>query len=140
MQSGTSLRRRLKAFIDIIEGEAAQNPDFAARLAAFFGEASRHPVAKTRASPKRLRTNNVPDVFAVLQEKGDEEFKFWLRTLDRVTLKAIVKQNGFDPARVSQRWSDSDKFVALVEEQTHARLRRGSAFLPPRGQTSQGDL
>jgi hypothetical protein len=62
--------------------------------------------------------------------KGEEEFRFWLRSLDLRTLKTIIKINGFDPAKASQRWRDLDKFVALIAEQTAARLRRGSAFLP----------
>jgi hypothetical protein len=92
------------------------------------------PVARDRPPSGLNRTIEIPDVFSALQEKGDEEFKFWLRTLDLLTLKAVVKQNGFDPAKASQRWKETDKFTALVHEQTLARLKRGSAFLPPKGQ------
>lgn len=136
MQSGTSLKRRLKALMDVIEAEAADNPGFADKLLAVFDDALRSSTVPKQESPKRPRGVDVPDVFATLQEKGDEEFRFWLRALDRPTLKAIVKQNGFDPARVSQRWTDADKFVALVDEQTRARLRRGSAFLPQKEPSS----
>jgi hypothetical protein len=72
-------------------------------------------------------------VLSELQTRGDEEFRFWLRSLDLPTLRAIVKSNGFDVARVSHRWTDPDKFTALIAEQTAARLKRGSGFLPPRG-------
>jgi hypothetical protein len=114
MQSGTSLKSRLKTLFDVIENEAM---------------------------PKSGQKQSVlvPDVFASLQEKGDEEFRFWLRTLDLPTLRAVVKQNGFDPARVSQRWKDTDKFIALVHDQTQARLKRGSAFLPPKAPSQTPD-
>lgn len=132
MQSGTSLRTRLKALFDVIESEASRNPSFAAELGAVFGNALAANVTRLRPPSGQNRQVPIPDVFAALQEKGDEEFRFWLRTLDLPTLKAIVKQNGFDPARASQRWKDTDKFIVLVHEQTQARLKRGSAFLPPK--------
>jgi hypothetical protein len=44
-------------------------------------------------------------------------------------LKAVINQSGFDPGKVAVRWTDHDKFVALVVEQTQARLTRGAAFL-----------
>jgi hypothetical protein len=136
MQPGTSLRTRLKALFDVIESEASRNPSFAAGLGAVFGNAPAGNAARLRPPSGQKRQVPIPDVFAALQEKGDEEFRFWLRTLDLPTLKAIVKQNGFDPARASQRWKDTDKFIALVHEQTQARLKRGSAFLPPKAPSS----
>ena len=78
-----------------------------------------------------------PNVFAVRQEKGEEESRFWLRSLSPRVLKAIVKANGFDPGKTSQRWTEPDKFVDLIAEQTAARLRRGSAFLTSK--TSKDD-
>jgi len=132
MQPSTSLRTRLRALFDVIESEASRNPSFAAELGTVFGNTPAENVARLRSPSGHKRQVPVPDVFEALQEKGDEEFKFWLRALDLPTLKAIVKQNGFDPARASQRWIDTDKFIALVHEQTQARLKRGSAFLPPK--------
>ena len=134
MQSGTSLKARLKALVDVIDAEASRNPTFAAQLEAVLGGVASPPVSRTRPSSGHGRPVSIPDVFGAMQEKGEEEFRFWLRTLDIPTLRAIVKQNGFDPAKASQRWKDSDKFIALVYEQTQARLKRGSAFLPPKSQ------
>jgi hypothetical protein len=139
MQSGTSLKTRLKALLDVIESEATRNSAFAAQLAAVFGSALPEHVTRIGPPSGRNRPIPIPDVFTALQEKGDEEFRFWLRTLDLPTLKATVKQNGFDPAKASQRWKDTDKFIALVHEQTQARLKRGSAFLPPKAQSPTPD-
>ena len=130
MQSTKKLTHVLKDLVMLIEDEAQRNPVFAERLE---GITSNLP-----ASAKKLRGNKsrliprteAPDVFTVLQEHGEEEFHFWLRTLDVPTLKAVIKQNGFDPGKVATRWTDQDKFVALVVEQTLARRRRGAAFLP----------
>ncbi len=139
MQSGTSLKTRLKALFNVIESEATHNAAFAARLADLFGDALPDPITRNRPSPRQSRSIPIPDVFSALKEKGDEEFSFWLRTLDVPTLKAIVKQNGFDSARASQRWKDADKFISLIHDQTQARLKRGSSFLPPKVPSSTPD-
>jgi hypothetical protein len=133
MQPSTNLKRKLRALFMAIETEVEQNPAFAAQLGEILTQGPSKRRGIEHGATKRLFTSTIPDVFVALQEKGDEEFRFWLRTLDRSILKAIVKQNGFDPARVSQRWKDHDKFIALVDEQTHLRLKRGSSFLPVRG-------
>jgi hypothetical protein len=67
--------------------------------------------------------------YSMREEKVEEEFRFWLWSLNPRVLKAIVKANGFDPGEISQRWTEPDKFVELIADQTAARLRRGSAFL-----------
>lgn len=114
----------------LIEEEATHNPVFAEKLEKI---ALNTPSGKNKTSQKRRGNTAIretPDVIDILQNKGEIEYRFWLRSLDILTLKSIVKQNGFDPAKASQRWTDPDKFVALIVEQSNARLRRGSSFLP----------
>jgi len=134
MQSTKKLTHVLKEMVALIEDEAQRNPIFAERLEAITSNLL-VPVKKPggRKSPP-IPQAEVLDVFTVLQERGEEEFRFWLRTLDVPTLKAVIKQNGFDPGKVAARWTDHDKFVALIVEQSLARLKRGAAFLPTKAQ------
>ena len=129
MQPTQKLTAVLRDFLTVVDGEASRNPDFAAKLEAVMAQLPSRPARPPR-SPKPVVA--VPEVFAELQAKGEVEFGFWVRTLDIPTLKAIIKKNGFDPAKASQRWADPDKFVGLVVEQTVSRQKRGSAFLPPK--------
>jgi hypothetical protein len=129
MQSTKKLTPILRNLLTLIDEETARNPEFAAKLEAIMAELPTRPARLPR--PPRTAVE-IPDVFAALKEKGEAEFGFWVRTLDIPTLKAVVRANGFDPAKASQRWTDPDKFVGLVVEQTGARLKRGSAFLPPK--------
>jgi hypothetical protein len=128
MQPTQKLTSVLRDFLSLVDDEAARNPEFAAKLEAVMAQLPSRP-----ARPPRLPNTavSIPDVFATMQEKGEVEFGFWARTLDIPTLKAIIKKNGFDPAKASQRWTEPDKFVRLIIEQTMARMKRGSAFLPP---------
>ncbi len=133
MQPGQKLTRALRALVELVEEEAARNPAFAQRLEAVVADL---PAGTGNKKPNKLKSSfdeiEVPDVLKAFQDKGETEFRFWLRDFDLATLKAIVKANGFDPGKNSQRWTEPDKFIALITEQTAARLRRGSAFLPPK--------
>lgn len=136
MYAAKKLTRLLRDLVAVVEDEAEVNPAFAERIAALLAAASeelspRNAVGKRGERPSRSSVE-VPDVFAAFTEKGEEEFGFWLRGHDVATLRAIVKQNGFDPGKVTRNWKEPDKFNALIQEQVAARLRRGSAFLPPR--------
>lgn len=133
MHSSQKLVTAFRNLIALVEEEAARNPTFAERLNDVVGslptgQSQRRPVKRSgpQAAP--------PDIFAAYQDKGDEEFRFWLRSMSLSVLKAIVKTNGFDPGKASQRWTEPDKFAALIVDQTVARLRRGSAFLGPKSQ------
>lgn len=131
MQPTKKLTPILRDLLSLVDEEAARNPEFAARLEFIMAELP----TRTARAPRPPRTIvEIPDVFATLQDKGEVEFGFWVRTLDLATLKAVIRSNGFDPAKASQRWTDPDKFVALIIEQTVARLKRGSSFLPPKAE------
>lgn len=132
MHSTQKLTNVLRRLVELVEEEASRNPDFASRLECILAPL---PVAKRSKAPKQqvpALDTPLPDVFTAVQEKGEDEFRFWLRSLTLPTLKAIVKVNGFDVAKTSLRWTEPDKFVALIAEQTIAQLKRGSAFLTPK--------
>jgi len=122
MQRTQTLTKLFKQLADLVAEEADANPAFAAKLDAILAPLPKKAPAKAATAP---------DVFAEFEAKGADEFPFWLRSLDVPTLKAIVKANGFDPAKKSTRWKEPDKFVPLIVEQVQARLKRGSAFLTP---------
>lgn len=135
MRRRQGLSKFLRDLADLLDQESANSPQLAARLDAIVAslrERTETPVVRKR---RPAFDSSIPDVLSVLEQKGDQEFRFWLRSLHLATLKAIVKSNGFDVARVSQRWTDPDKFVALIAEQAGARLRRGSGFLPMRNES-----
>ena len=135
MQPTKKLTVVLRDLVALLDDESARNPEFAARLDVVLAGLPDQR-GKSRRSQKSLKLGaDVLDVFAALQKQGETEFRFWLRSLDVPTLKAVIKANGFDPAKTSHRWAEPDKFVALVADQTAARLKRGYAFLPPKADT-----
>jgi hypothetical protein len=133
MQSTQKLANAFRSLLALVEEEAARNPEFAARLEEISSPLPASPKKRAISNKSAGPAESLPNVFAMCQEKGDQEFRFWLRSLNPRLLKGIVKANGFDPGKTSQRWTEPDKYVELISEQTAARLRRGSAFLTPKG-------
>jgi hypothetical protein len=131
MRTTKKLNCVLRDLAALLEGEAARNPEFAERLEAITA-ALPERAAKLSGKAKQAESLPVPDVLAEFQSKGEAEFLFWLRRFDLPVLRAIVKRNGFDPAKASGRWTEPDRFVELIKEQVKARLERGSAFLGAR--------
>ncbi len=136
MHAAERLTRLLRDLVHVVTEEAETNPAFADRLAAVLAPLPEERLPGRRGSSTKRQPSqqpeDAPDVFAVFAERGEEEFGFWLRGLDLATLKAIIKQNGFDPGKTARNWKEPDKFSALIQDQVAARLRRGSAFLPSR--------
>lgn len=132
MPRNQKLSGLLKGLAQLLEEEAARNVEFAVQLNLLLNPAQPNPKSKNSRVRGKPSSATTPDVLSTLEKLGEEEFRFWLRSFDIGTLKEIVKSNGFDVARASQKWTDPDKFLNLIVEQTSARLRRGSGFLPLR--------
>lgn len=131
--------RVFRELLVLIEREAGRNPEFARELERIVEELPEKNADRRRKVRTAGVKEDVPDVVAQYQEKGETEFRFWLRECDLQMLKRIVKANGFDPGKASRNWTEPDKFVALIAEQVAARLRRGAAFLQRRGARSPSE-
>jgi hypothetical protein len=131
MQHTKKLTSVLRSLLSLIEDEANRNQDFANRLEQITSELPRPASVQKGGKNKSSSPDEQQiDVMAALQSKGEDEYRFWLRDFELLTLKKIIKINGFDPGKKSQRWTEPDKLIDLIVEQTSARLRRGAAFLP----------
>ena len=128
MSASRKLIETLRALGRLIEEEADRNPAFAEKLEAITAGLPVRSAAQ-RKDKDHDATAEILDVLKEYESRGPEEFRFWLRACPLLTLRAIIKANGFDPEKRSARWSEPDKLIGLIAEQTAARLKRGSAFL-----------
>lgn len=139
MHSAKKLTRTLRKLADLLDQESSRNPGFADDLASVFEESFQVGTKRKRQLAETKAACTAPDVFQALEQNGEAEFQFWLRGLDTRILKQIIKENGFDPAKISSRWIEHDKFVELVAEQAIARMQRGSAFLTQKSKPQPSD-
>ena len=95
-ESTKKLTPILRNLLTLVDEEAARNPEFAAKLESIMAELPTRPARPPRPPTAAVE---IPDVFAALKDKGEVEFGFWVRTLDLLTLKAVIRANGLFRAR-----------------------------------------
>ena len=64
----------------------------------------------------------------MLRKDGEDGLRAQLAQLDVAALRQIVRAHRLDPARISARWTATDRVIALIVEQVRARANHGRAF------------
>jgi hypothetical protein len=108
----------------------------AVRSSGLLDTTSPQPLAT--ASPRKKPANDakrlaatasiLPDPFKVLRKDGEDGLRAQLAQLDVAALRQIVRVHRLDPARISARWTATDRVIALIVEQVRARANHGRAF------------
>ena len=127
MRNEKALITLLRGLVDLLADEAGRNPEFAARLDHVL---SRLP-ANTAKPPKRRAAPpaELPDLHAEWQQRGDTDFRFWLRDQPVATLRSLIRTHDFDPSRRTAKWKEAEKLANFIADGLKARLARGSSFL-----------
>ncbi|MEW6228682.1 MAG: hypothetical protein AB1700_11475 [Bacillota bacterium] len=68
------------------------------------------------------------DIFRAYSEGGEEALRALLTPLDLRALKSIVRQHGFDPSRLADKWRKKDRLVALIVDRVASRSEKGKVF------------
>lgn len=124
-----------KLLRDLAE-RAERDPAFGVQLAEAVRasgllDAAPHPSARkksVRAAKRAPATAELPDPFQVLRQHGEDTLRAQLAQLDIASLRQIVRAHRLDPARISARWTASNRVVALIVDQVRARANHGRAF------------
>lgn len=136
MQKLTPTFAALRDMLSFLENEALKSPAFAKRLqAALAPAASPKPKARTRHKLAKTNAEQAGATIAAyrnLAPAGGNEFHAWLSALDVPALRVIIKHEGLDPSKVTRSWKNHGRLVSLIFDCTALRMRRGSAFLPPK--------
>ena len=88
------------------------------------------PATRRKASAKRppAAPGELPDPFQVLRQHGENGLRAELAQLDLASLRQIVRAHRLNPARISARWTATDRVIGLIVEQVRARANHGRAF------------
>lgn len=73
-------------------------------------------------------TSGLPDPFQTLRQHGEDALRTQLAQLDIAALRQIVRAHRLDPARISARWTATDRVITLIVDQVRARANHGRAF------------
>jgi hypothetical protein len=127
MRNKSALIRLFSAFLELVAEEAECNGEFAARLDDLLT-----PVpAKTRSKGTRskIKLEDVPDIYAERELRGDDEFRLWLRDQSVPVLRGIIRAHDLDSTRRTARWKDAEKLGNYIADRLQGRLERGSSFM-----------
>jgi hypothetical protein len=80
---------------------------------------------------KKKKTSTVVEmnVFEIYSEKGEEGLKSELEKLSIPQLNYIIRQNVFDPTKLSQKWKKKDKLIDLIVNKVKSRTEKGRVFM-----------
>jgi hypothetical protein len=82
-------------------------------------------------SEKKKKTSTVVEinVFEIYSEKGEEGLKSELEKLSIPQLNYIIRQNVFDPTKLSEKWKKKDKLIDLIVNKVKSRTEKGRVFM-----------
>jgi hypothetical protein len=127
MRNEKGLIKLLRGLVDLLADEAGRNPDFAARL-----EDVLHGLSAEVSKPTKQRAippAALPDVHLEWNQRGETDFRLWLRDQPVAVLRALIRTHDFDPTRRTAKWKEAEKFAEFIADGLKARLARGSSFL-----------
>jgi len=83
-----------------------------------------------RSSEKPQKVERIPalDPFETYKQQGAEKLQSWLNELSLQELRAIVRQQRFDPSRLSDKWKTKERFIQLILERVVSRSKQGDSF------------
>ncbi len=78
---------------------------------------------------KRSRSNVIEiNVFEIYTKKGEDGLIQELEKLSISQLKHIIRQNGFDPSKLSVKWKKKDRLLNLIVNKVKSRSEKGQVF------------
>jgi hypothetical protein len=118
----------LRGLVDLIADEAAMNPAFAGRVERLLSDMPERKVPIQKRAPKP-RTENLPDIHAEWNARGETDFRLWLPDQPIPILRAVIRSQDLDPTRRTAKWKEAEKLADFIADSLRARLSRGSAFI-----------
>lgn len=68
------------------------------------------------------------DIFQIFAEGDEAALRQKLETLDLRSLKRIIRQHGFDPSKLAEKWRKKERLLNLIIERVFARSDKGRVF------------
>ena len=137
MRKEKELINMLRSLVDLLAEESSRNQDFAQRLDNLLSELPEKKIVKKKTNPKPS-PEQLPDIHAEWNARGDTDFRLWLKDLQVAVLRAIIRVEDFDAARRTTKWKEAEKLSEFIADRLRDRQSRGSAFIGRNtGQTAE---
>lgn len=127
MRKEKQLIEMLRRLVTLLAEEAARNPEFAVKVESLLSVLP--DKKKPSVQPKKSAKPFALDVYAEWSNRGEAEFRLWLRDQPIPALRAIISSEDLDPTRRTAKWTDAEKLAEFIADGLAARSSRGSAFM-----------
>ena len=128
MRKEKALVNLLRRLAGLVAEESDRNPDFESKIEALLSD-----VPDRKHASKKVSTGkpfvHPPDIHAEWNVRGEMEFRLWLRDQPISVLRAIIRNQDFDPTHRSIKWKEPEKLAEFIADGLRARMARGSAFI-----------
>lgn len=128
MRKEKVLIKVLRDIADLLSEESSRNPQFANRLEVILSEVGRRNET-SRRTPSTELDDRVLDIHSEWNNRGEAEFRLWLRDQPLAVIRSIIRQQDFDPTYKTTKWRETEKLSDFIANGLRARLSRGSAFI-----------
>jgi hypothetical protein len=121
----------LRALSTLLADEHATNPAFARKLDMLLaGPPGRRRPPKKDATVQE--NEHLPDIHAEWNNRGEIDFRLWLRYLPVPVLRELIRSEDLDATRRTSKWHEAEKLAEYIADNLRARQSRGSAFIGER--------
>lgn len=128
MRKDKELINLLRGLAELLVEESARNPEFAGKLESLLPDLPERTAKPTKLEA-RTPPEQLPDIHAEWNARGESEFRLWLRNQPTQVLRALIRAQDLDPTRRTVKWREAEKLAEFIADGVSARLSRGSAFI-----------
>lgn len=120
----------LYGLVDLLAEESARNHEFAHKLESLLSELPERKTSPKKAAPKpSAEPEQVPNIHAEQNARGETNFLLWLKDQPVSVLRSIIRAEDFDPTRRTAKWKETEKLATFIADKLRNRQSRGSAFM-----------
>lgn len=124
MSNDKEIAKRVARILKVLAKKIEENPDTLRDLGLILGDIP-------TVNQKKKKTEEPPidfDIFQIFAEGGEPALRQKLKTVELKTLKGIVRQQGFDPSKLAEKWRKKERLLNLIIERVSARSDKGRVF------------
>jgi len=118
----------LQGLVELLAQESERNPEFAHKLEILLSDLPERKIRSKKTTTKPS-SEQLPDIHAEWNARGDTDFRFWLREQPVSILRALIRAEDFDATRRTAKWKDAEKLAEFMADRLRDRQSRGSAFI-----------
>lgn len=124
MSNDKEIAKKAAHILKVIAEKIEKNPEILSNLGLTLGD-----IPTVNQKKKKMEEPPIDfDIFQIFAEGGEPVLRQKLETLELNTLKKIVRQHGFDPSRLAEKWRKKDRLLNLIIERVSARSDKGRVF------------